>query len=82
MKKKKIRTKGKVKLSEYFKNLEKGDKVAVRRELNQKSSFPARIQGRTGVIEEKRGKSYIVKLLDNRQEKRFIIEAIHLRKLK
>ena len=82
MKKKRIRVKGKVKLSEYFKNLENGNKVAVVRELSQKANFPARIQGKTGIIEGKRGKSYIVKLLDNKQEKRFIIQAIHLKKLK
>jgi len=40
------------------------------------------MQGRTGVIEGKRGKCYIVKIKDYAQEKRFIIHPVHLKKLK
>ena len=79
---KKMREKGKVKLSRYFQELKIGDKVSIIREASQKASFPERMQGRTGVIEEKRGKAYIVKLNDYNQEKRFIIQAIHLKKVK
>lgn len=82
MKHKLLREKGKVRLSEYFKNLKEGDKVAVILERSQESSFPKRIIGRTGIIEGMRGKAYIVKLKDYNQEKRFIIQAIHLKKLK
>ncbi|MFH1501075.1 MAG: 50S ribosomal protein L21e [archaeon] len=80
--KKKTREKGKIKLSEYFKELNKGDRVAVTRESSVKAGFPQRIQGDTGVIEGIRGKAYIVKIKDNNKEKRFIINAIHLKKLK
>ena len=79
---KKMQEKGKVKLSRYFQELKIGDKVSIIREASQKASFPERMQGRTGVIEEKRGKAYIVKLNDYNQEKRFIIQAIHLKKVK
>jgi ribosomal protein L21E len=44
--------------------------------------FPKRIQGRTGIIKEKRGKSYIIKLKDLKKEKIFIINPIHLKKIK
>lgn len=81
-KRKMIREKGKVRLSRYFQTLSDGDRVCVVRELSQGGSFPSRIQGKTGVIEGKRGKSYIVKLMDYNQEKRYIIQAIHLKKLK
>ena len=81
MKRKLIRSKGKIQLSQYFKNLKIGDSVAVVKVPGLRSSFPDRIQGRTGTIEEKRGKSYIVRLMDFNQEKRFIIQAIHLKKL-
>lgn len=81
-KRKMIREKGKVRLSRYFQTLNNGDRVCVVRELSQRGSFPSRIQGKTGVIESKRGKSYIVKLMDYNQEKRYIIQAIHLKKLK
>ena len=64
MKKKSIRTKGKLQLSKYFQELEKGDSVAVTRECAVQSSFPLRLQGQTGVVEGKRGKAYIIKLKD------------------
>ena len=76
-----LRDKGKIRLSEYFKELKEGDKVAVVKNVSQRSNFPDRIQGNTGIIESKRGKSYIVKLLDRNQEKRYIISAINLKKL-
>jgi len=79
---KKIRTKGKIKLSEYFKELSQGDKVTVVRELSIPANFPKRFQGRTGVVEGKRGKAYIVKIKDQNKEKKFIIEPIHLKKIK
>lgn len=80
--KKKIRTKGKIQLSRYFQKLKKGDSVAVVKEPAVKSSFPERIQGRTGLIEEKRGKVYLIKLRDQKKEKKFLIEPIHLKKIK
>ena len=82
MKQKKIREKGKLKLSRIFQELKEGDRVAVVRELAEKASFPGRIEGKTGTIEERRGKAYIVKIKDYNQEKKFIIKPIHLRKLK
>lgn len=81
-KRKKTRTRGKLQLSRYFQKLEKGDSVAVVRELSIKSSFPVRLQGRTGLIESKRGKAYIVKIKDQSKEKKFLIEPIHLKKIK
>lgn len=76
-----IREKGKTRLSEYFKELKEGDTVAIVRDMGFPGSFPKRIQGRTGVIESRRGNAYIVKLQEFNQEKRFIVEPIHLKKL-
>ena len=81
-KRKKIRTRGKLQLSKYFQKLEKGDSVAVVREPSVKSNFPERLQGRTGMIESKKGKVYIVKIKDLAKEKTFLIEPIHLKKIK
>ena len=81
-KRKKVRTRGKLKLSRYFQELKKGDRVSVVREPSQRSNFPKRLQGRTGLIENKRGKSFIIKIKDQNKEKIFIIEPIHLKKLK
>ena len=82
MKRKSIRTRGKLQLSKYFQKLEKGDSIAVVREPAVQSSFPKRIQGRTGLVEGKKGKTYLVKIKDQNKEKRFLIEPIHLKKIK
>ena len=82
VKRKAVRTRGKLQLSKYFQELKEGDAVAVTKEKAIKSSFPIRLQGRTGVVEEKRGKSYVVKIKDQNKEKKFIIEPIHLKKIK
>jgi len=81
-KRKKIRTRGKLQLSRWFQELNKGDPVAVIQESSVQSSFPKTLQGRTGVIEDKRGKAYLVKIKDQNKEKLFLIEPIHLKKIK
>ena len=78
---KKIRTRGKIQLSRYFQSLKEGDSVAVIREPSIDKSFPERLQGRTGIVAEKRGRAYVVKIMDSNKEKKFIIEPIHLKKI-
>ncbi len=80
--KKKVRTRGKIQLSRYFQEMEKGDFVAIVREPSVQSSFPVRIQGRTGKVEGRRGKAYMINLRDQNKEKKFLIEPIHLKKIK
>jgi ribosomal protein L21E len=82
MRKKEVRTRGKLQLSRYFQDLKNGDFVAVDREKAVSSSFPKRLQGMTGVVEDKRGKAYIIKIRTQDKEKKFIIRAIHLKKIK
>ncbi len=82
VRRKQIRTRGKIPLSRYFQNLKEGDLVAVIKEPSVKSSFPDRLQGRTGKVIEPRGKAYVVKIMENTKEKKFIIEPIHLKKIK
>ncbi len=79
MKQEKSKTIGKV--SKIFQELKKGDNVAVAVEPSEAFYSPKRMLGRTGVIEGKRGKAYIVKIRDFNKEKRFIIRPVHLRKL-
>lgn len=80
--KKSIRTRGKLQLSRYFQELKKGDFVSISREPAVQSSFPTRLQGITGVVEGRKGKTYIVKLKDGNQSKEILIEPIHLKKIK
>jgi ribosomal protein L21E len=82
IKRKKQRTHGKIKLSQYFQDFKQGDRVAVVRELAMNPKFPKQLQGRSGVIESKRGESYIVKIKDLNKEKAYIIHPVHLKKLK
>jgi len=80
--KKNVRLRGKIRLSEYFKKLKEGDVVAVKREISVVANFPKRMQGRTGIVVGKKGRPYIVKIKDNALEKEYLIEAVHLKKLK
>ncbi|MFH1310953.1 MAG: 50S ribosomal protein L21e [Nanoarchaeota archaeon] len=79
---KKMRTRGKIQLSRYFQEINKGDIVAVVKEPAIPSNFPKRMQGRTGIVENKRGRAFIVKIMDQNKEKKFIIEPVHLKKIK
>ncbi len=80
--KKPVRTRGKLQLSRYFQELEEGSYVALVREPSIKSAFPTKLQGRTGRVEGKRGRAYLVKIKDQNKEKTFLIEPIHLKKIK
>ena len=82
VKRKKIRERGKISFSRAFQDLKTGDSVSVVIEKANQSSFPKRIQGRCGIIEEKRGSSFIVKINDLNKDKKFIINPIHLKKIK
>lgn len=78
---KNIRTRGKISFSRAFQNLQENDLVAVVREPAMQPRFPKRIQGQTGVIESKKGRSFMVKINDAGKQKRFIIDPIHLKKI-
>ena len=82
IKRKKQREHGKIKLSRYFQDFKQGDRVAVIRELAMNPKFPKQLQGRSGVVESKRGNSYIVKIKDLNKDKTYIIHPVHLKKLK
>ena len=82
VRRKKVRTRGKLQLSKYFQEFKEGDAVAVKKEVSIKSSFPDRLQGKTGKIKGKQGKVYITIIKDQNKEKSFLIEPIHLKKIK
>lgn len=82
VKRKKIRTRGKFSFRDFFQKFKEGDSVAVVRERGLRVNFPERLQGRTGVIEGKRGKAYIVKIKDQTKPKLYLIEPVHLKKIK
>jgi large subunit ribosomal protein L21e len=79
--KKLMREKGKLRLSRYFQDFKEGDRVSVLKDAAVYSSFPLRLQGKTGVVEGKRGQAFIVKIKTENKEKKFIIDPIHLKKI-
>lgn len=81
MKGKQIRTRGKVKLSDYFKKIQDGESVAIVRELGFSSAFPKRILGKSGKVIGSRGSFKLVEIADGDKIKTFIIHPIHLKKL-
>ncbi len=80
--KKSARERGKIQFSKYFQKFDNGDAVAVIHEYSMQPRFPKRLQGRTGLIEGMQGKSAIVKIKQKDKEKKFLIEPIHLKKIK
>lgn len=80
--KKPVRARGKLNLSKYFQKFKKGDKVAVIEERSLASNYPKKLQGRTGIVEEKQGRSYLIKINDSNKEKIYLIAPIHLKKIK
>ena len=80
LKRKKIREKGKIRFGRYFQNLKSGERVSVVRELSRKAGFPKSIQGKSGIVEWKRGDCYIIKIKLGKN-KRFIIHPVHLKKI-
>ncbi|MDI3473993.1 MAG: large subunit ribosomal protein L21e [Candidatus Woesearchaeota archaeon] len=80
--KKNYKEKGKRSTSEYFKELNPGEKVLIRREPSStESQFHSRFNGKTGTIIGKRGSCYLVKVSDVKKEKELIIHPIHLKRI-
>ncbi len=78
---KRMREKGKIRFSSYFKNLNNGEKVSIVPDAGVRSAFPKRIRGKTGIVLESRGKFKVVELKDGNKSKKFIIHPVHLRKI-
>ncbi len=79
---KKIRDKGKLKLSSYFKVIEDGTRVAVVDERGVRMNFPQRLRGMSGAITGSRGRFKEVEIKDGGKVKTFVIHPVHLKVLK
>jgi len=77
-----LREKGKLRLSDYFKEFKVGDKVALKRNLSVNGGCPKQFQGRAGVIVKKYKTAYMVRFLNGKIYKSLILKPIHLKKLK
>jgi len=79
---KKIRERGKIKLSRAFQEFKKGDRVALVYELATKGRFPKQFYGLSGTVEGKRGRAYIVRFKNGKVYKNLVVRPIHLKRLK
>lgn len=82
VRRKNIRTRGKISLSRFFQKFKEGDYVAITMDRSLANNLPKRIQGKTGVVKEKRGRVYVVSLKDQNKSKEFLVAPIHLKKIK
>jgi len=81
LKRKRTRDKGKFSFTSFFQKFQPGDRVAVVRELNKTFGYSKRLQGRTGIVLEKRGSAYYIEIADFNKSKRYLIRPIHLKKI-
>ncbi|MBS3110401.1 50S ribosomal protein L21e [Candidatus Woesearchaeota archaeon] len=80
--KKHIRRKGKISLSKYFQTFENGDFVSIKAEpAIQTGSYYVRFHGRKGKIVGKRGRHYLVQVMDGSVAKKLILHPVHLSKI-
>lgn len=78
---KRVREKGKLKLSSYFKKINDGDSVALVTDIGVRASFPKRLKGMSGKVSGSRGRFKLVEIKDGNKLKTFIIHPVHLKKL-
>ncbi len=81
LKRKRIRTRGKIALSRFFQTFKEGDHVALVMELSVQANFPKRMQGRTGKVVKRRGDAYVVEVKDLNLAKQFMVHPIHLKRI-
>jgi len=78
---KRVREKGKLNLSSYFKNIEDGANVALVADIGVRASFPKRLRGMSGKVAGTRGRFKLVEIKDGNKLKTFIVHPVHLKKL-
>ena len=78
---KRVRQKGKLQLSSYFKKIEDGASVALVTDAGVRCSYPLRMKGMSGKVTGSRGKFKLIEIKDGNKLKTLIVHPVHLRKL-
>ena len=79
---KNIRRKGKVSITSYFTQFEKGDKALLNVEpAVQNGTYYRRYHGKIAEIVKKSGSCYELKVNDQGKQKSLIVHPVHLRKV-
>ena len=75
-----VRSRGVLPVSRIIQKFDIGDRVCIVIEPSiQKGQPHPRFHGKTGIILEKRGRSYVVGIKDGNAEKKVISSTVHLR---
>lgn len=82
MKGRRIKEKGKIRFSDWFRKFDSGDKVAIIKNPVASAGFPKRVIGLTGKVLDSRGAYKLIEVKEGNKTKTFIIHPIHLKKLK
>lgn len=70
-------------ITKFIQKFEVGEKVVIAPEPSSYRGMPfPRFKGYVGEIISSRGKSYIVKIINGRKEKKIIVAPEHLRRIK
>jgi large subunit ribosomal protein L21e len=81
LKRKSVKTKGKISFTRYFQEFKAGDSVAVVKEHSIPFGYSKRMQGRTGKVLGKQGGAYKVEVNDLNRPKVYYIKPIHLKRI-
>ncbi|MBI4154609.1 50S ribosomal protein L21e [Candidatus Woesearchaeota archaeon] len=80
---KNIRDRGKISITRYLQEFKSGDKVLLDAEpAIQKGMYHPRYHSLAGIIINKRGNAYEVKINDNGKDKNIFVRSVHLRGIK
>jgi len=75
----KLRGKTNYTISDMLKSFKVGDKVVINPKAYYKALPPLRFKNKVGIVEEIRGKAYVVKIKDGNMDKRIITYSVHLK---
>lgn len=79
---KKVRQKGKISITKYFQDFNKGDKVLLAVEpAVQSGMYHPRFHSKVGTIDSKKGRCYSLSIKDGGKEKTLVVHPVHLRKV-
>ncbi len=80
--KKHRKEKGKLSLSRYLQNFKQGDRVILTVESAvHKGMYHPMFYGKTGIIQNKKGKCYAILITDGGKQKTLIVHPIHLKRV-
>lgn len=81
--KKRARDKGMPSVGKFLKTFEPGQTVVVKPESSVQKGMPAiRHYGLMGIIVKRRGRAYVVKVMEGNKEKSLIAYPVHLKAIK